>query len=146
MGKLRQSRVAASDYDPPRPGWRNWSDAIGLNPIVLRGVWVRVPPRARRIAPRASPAEALIAVRLQPRARRDEVVGERAGAVVIRVAAPPVDGKANAALCACIARSLRMPGKRVSVVRDLTSRDKVVRVEGLTNEFVREALLGQRAD
>ena len=39
-----------------------------------------------------------LAVRLQPRARRDEVVGERAGAVVIRVTAPPVDGKANAAL------------------------------------------------
>ena len=44
-----------------------------------------------------------IAVRLQPRSNRDEVVGERAGAVVIRTTAPPVDGKANAALCALIA-------------------------------------------
>ena len=42
---------------------------------------------------------------LQPRAKRDEVVGERAGAIVIRVTAPPVDGKANAALCAFVAQS-----------------------------------------
>ena len=37
--------------------------------------------------------------------KRDEVVGERAGAIVIRVTAPPVDGKANAALCAFVAQS-----------------------------------------
>jgi uncharacterized protein (TIGR00251 family) len=89
---------------------------------------------------------ALVTVRLQPRARRDEVVGERAGAVVIRVTAPPVDGEANAALCAFVARILRISQGRVSVVRGQTSRDKVVHVEGLTNEFVRGALLGQRAD
>ena len=45
-----------------------------------------------------------VAIRLQPRAKREEVVGERAGAIVIRVTAPPVDGKANAALCAFVAK------------------------------------------
>ncbi len=85
-------------------------------------------------------------VRLQPRARHDEVVGERAGAVVIRVTAPPVDGKANAALCAFVARSVGVGTSRVSVVRGQTSRDKVVRVEGVAQEVVRGALLGQRAD
>jgi uncharacterized protein (TIGR00251 family) len=80
-------------------------------------------------------------VRLQPRARRVEVVGERAGAIVIRVTAPPVDGKANAALCAFIADRAGVPASRVSVVRGSTSRDKVVRVEGADAATVRAALL-----
>ena len=87
-----------------------------------------------------------ISIRLQPRARRDEVVGERAGAVVIRVTAPPVDGKANAALCAFVARAAGVPPSRVSVVRGQTSRDKIVRVEDVSESFLRAALLGQRAD
>jgi uncharacterized protein (TIGR00251 family) len=80
-------------------------------------------------------------VRLQPRARRAEVVGERAGAIVIRVTAPPVDGKANAALCAFVAARAGVPPSRVSVVRGQTSRDKVVRVEGAEAAAVRAALL-----
>jgi len=87
-----------------------------------------------------------ISIRLQPRARRNEVVGERAGAVVIRLTAPPVDGKANAALCTFVARAAGVPPSRVSVVRGQTSRDKVVRVEGVPTSFLRAALLGQRAD
>jgi uncharacterized protein (TIGR00251 family) len=80
-------------------------------------------------------------VRLQPRARRAEVVGERAGAIVIRVTAPPVDGKANAALCAFVAERAGVPRSRVSVVRGTTSRDKLVRVEGADAEDLRAALL-----
>ena len=87
-----------------------------------------------------------ISIRLQPRARRDEVVGERAGAVVIRVTAPPVDGKANAALCAFIARAAGVPPSRVSVVRGQTSRDKVVRVDGVDEEILKKALRSQRAN
>jgi hypothetical protein len=85
-------------------------------------------------------------IRLQPRARRDEVVGERAGAIVIRVAAPPLDGRANAALCAFVARAANVAPSRVSVVRGQTSRDKVVRVEGLAQDALQAALLGPRAD
>jgi uncharacterized protein len=87
-----------------------------------------------------------IAIRLQPRSRRDEVVGERAGAIVIRVTAPPVDGKANAALCALVARAAGVAPSRVSVVRGHTSRDKVVRVEGVAPDSLQAALLGPRAD
>ena len=87
-----------------------------------------------------------VAIRLQPRARRDEVVGERAGAIVIRVTAPPVDGKANAALCAFVARAAGVPPSRVSVVRGQTSRDKVVRVDGVDEELLKEALLGQSSN
>ena len=85
-------------------------------------------------------------MRLQPRARREEVVGERGGAIVIRVTAPPVDGKANAALCAFVARAAGVPPSRVSVVRGQTARDKVVRVDGAEEMALRRALLGQRTD
>jgi uncharacterized protein len=79
-------------------------------------------------------------VRLQPRARRTDVVGERNGALVVRVTAPPVDGKANAALCALLAERVGVPASRVSVVRGATARDKVVRIEGVEARVVRDAL------
>jgi uncharacterized protein (TIGR00251 family) len=79
-------------------------------------------------------------VRLHPRARREEIVGERGGAVVIRVTAPPVDGKANAALCALVAKVAGVAPSRVSVVRGHAARDKLVRVEGLEDAALRAAL------
>ncbi len=87
-----------------------------------------------------------LSIRLQPRARREEVVGERGGAIVIRVTAPPVDGKANAALCAFVARAAGVSPSQVSVVRGQTSRDKVVRVDGVSALTVRERLLSQSAN
>jgi len=82
----------------------------------------------------------MLSVRVQPRARRDEVCGERAGAVLVRLAAPPVDGKANAALRALVARSAGVPRSRVEIVRGAGSRDKVVRLEGVTAAVVRARL------
>jgi uncharacterized protein (TIGR00251 family) len=87
-----------------------------------------------------------ISIRLQPRARRTEVVGERGDAIVIRVTAPPVDGKANAALCALVAHAAGVSASRVSVVRGQTSRDKIVRILGVSSLTAREMLLGQSAD
>jgi uncharacterized protein len=69
-----------------------------------------------------------LAVRLQPRARRDEIVGERNGVLVVRVTAPPVDGRANAALCRLIANAVGVAPSKVEIVRGHGSRDKVVRV------------------
>jgi uncharacterized protein (TIGR00251 family) len=86
--------------------------------------------------------EALLAVRVQPRAKRDEVVGERNGAIVIRVAAPPVDGKANAALCRFVARQAGVGRSAVTVVRGESARDKLLRVDGLSADALRAALLG----
>jgi uncharacterized protein YggU (UPF0235/DUF167 family) len=56
-----------------------------------------------------------------------------------------VDGKANAALCHFVARAANVAQSRVSVVRGQTSRDKVVRVEGVTQATLRAALLGLRS-
>jgi uncharacterized protein len=81
-----------------------------------------------------------IVVRLQPRARANEIVGEREGVLVVRVTAPPVDGRANEALCHLIAKRLHVGSRRVSVVRGAGAREKVVRVEGLTPGEVRAAL------
>jgi uncharacterized protein (TIGR00251 family) len=87
------------------------------------------------------PDHALLAVRVQPRARRTEVVGERAGAVVVRLAAPPVDGKANAELCRFVAECAGVGRRAVRVEHGEAARDKLLRVDGLSPEAVRRALL-----
>lgn len=84
--------------------------------------------------------DAELTVRLQPRARRNAIVDERDGVLRVIVAAAPVDGQANAALCKLIAKRAGVARGRVSVVRGERSRDKVVRVEGLGRAEVRAAL------
>lgn len=81
-----------------------------------------------------------IEVRVIPRARREEVAGEREGRLVVRLTAPPVDGAANAALCRLVARRAGVPARRVTIVRGQTARDKLVRVEGLTAAELRAAM------
>jgi uncharacterized protein YggU (UPF0235/DUF167 family) len=77
---------------------------------------------------------------VQPRAKRSEIAGERAGAVLIRVAAPPVDGKANAAVCALVASRAGVPRSAVSILRGASGRDKVLEVRGLREPDLRRAL------
>ena len=81
-----------------------------------------------------------IPVRVIPRARRNEIAGERDGRLLIRLTAPPVEGAANAALCRLVARCARVPARRVSIVRGQTSRDKVVRVEGIADDDLRRLM------
>jgi uncharacterized protein (TIGR00251 family) len=81
-----------------------------------------------------------IEVRVIPRARRDEIGDERGGRLLIRLTAPPVDGAANTALRRLIARRAGVPARRVSIVRGQTSRNKVVRVEGLTPGALRASM------
>jgi uncharacterized protein (TIGR00251 family) len=90
----------------------------------------------------AGVSEARIAVRLQPRASRDEIVGLRDGILVVRVTAPPVDGRANTALCKLVAQRAGVAASRVSVVRGARSRDKLVAVEGVAAEALAAALAG----
>jgi uncharacterized protein (TIGR00251 family) len=66
----------------------------------------------------------------------------RDGVLQARVTAPPVDGKANLSLCRLIAKRLRVAPSKVSVVRGEKSRDKLVRVEGVDTDALREALNG----
>jgi uncharacterized protein (TIGR00251 family) len=83
---------------------------------------------------------AQIDVRLRPRGSRDELLGMRDGVLQAKVTAPPVDGKANTALCKLIAKRVGVAPSRVSVVRGAKSRDKVVRVEGVDRAALLEAL------
>jgi uncharacterized protein (TIGR00251 family) len=70
----------------------------------------------------------LISVRLQPRASRDEIVGVQGTQLKIRVTAPPVDGKANAALIRLLAKTLRLPKSAIQLSGGDTSRDKRLRI------------------
>ncbi len=79
-------------------------------------------------------------MRLTPRARANEVVGERDGVLLVRVTAPPVDGRANDALCRLIAKRAHVGVRSVSVVRGAGAREKLVRVEGIGLQQLRAAL------
>jgi hypothetical protein len=85
-------------------------------------------------------AAAEIKVRLRPRGARDELMGMRDGVLQARVTAPPVEGKANSALCRLIAKRVGVAPSRVSVLRGAKSRDKLVRVEGVDAGTVERAL------
>lgn len=71
-----------------------------------------------------------LSVHVQPGARTTEVAGLHGHALKIRLAAPPVDGRANAALIDFVATRLGVARSRVSLVAGGTSRQKVLRVEG----------------
>jgi uncharacterized protein (TIGR00251 family) len=81
-----------------------------------------------------------ITVRVQARAKRDEIVGERADVLVVRISAPPVDGRANRALCKLIARRAGVPPSKVTIVRGEHARDKLIRVDGVDAAALRAAL------
>jgi uncharacterized protein len=81
-----------------------------------------------------------LAVRVQARARRDEIAGERGGSLLVRVTAPPVEGRANAAVCGLLAKRLGVAAGRVAVVRGASSRDKLVEIDGIEADEVRRRL------
>jgi uncharacterized protein len=83
---------------------------------------------------------AKLAVRVQARARRDEIAGERGGSLLVRVTAPPVQGKANAAVCKLLAKRLGLAPGKVAVVRGASSRDKVVEIHGIEAAELRRRL------
>jgi uncharacterized protein (TIGR00251 family) len=85
-------------------------------------------------------ADAQIIVRVTTRARREELVGMRDGVLLARISAPPVDGRANRALCRLIARHAGVAPSKVTIVRGEHSRDKLIRVEGIDPPALREAL------
>jgi uncharacterized protein (TIGR00251 family) len=92
---------------------------------------------------RAMAAE--ISVRVTTRASRERLAGLRDdGVVLARISAPPVDGRANRALCKLIARAAGVAPSKVTVVRGEHSRDKVVSVEGIDGAALRAALGGPR--
>lgn len=87
--------------------------------------------------------EASLAIWLQPRGSRNQVVGEREGAVVIKLQAPPVDGAANAALLRFVAQCLDVAPSTVQLLRGHASRRKQISVAGWSAAAVRQRLLAE---
>nr|WP_298719662.1 DUF167 domain-containing protein [uncultured Steroidobacter sp.] len=83
---------------------------------------------------------ARIDVYVQPRASKTAVVGMHDGSVKIRLAAPPVDGAANAALIEFVAKQVGVAKSRVRITAGLSSRRKTVEVDGVTAEQLAGAL------
>jgi uncharacterized protein len=81
------------------------------------------------------------AVRVQPRASRNEIVGEHQDALKIRLTAPPVDDRANDALRKLLAAHLKVPLAAVRIAAGERSRTKRVEIFGVTAMMVR-ALAG----
>ena len=86
-----------------------------------------------------------LAVRVTPRARRDGLAGivedaDGRPALAVRLAAPPVDGSANKALVAFVARALGVPRSAVRIVSGEASRLKIVEVTGVTLDQVTRRL------
>jgi len=77
---------------------------------------------------------------VQPRASRDEILGWQDDVLRVRVAAPPVEGEANAAVVALVARALRIAPSTVRVVRGKRGRDKLVRLTGLGDDEAQSRL------
>jgi uncharacterized protein (TIGR00251 family) len=82
----------------------------------------------------------VVAVRVKPRASQMRVEGERAGRLLIQVTAPPLDGRANEAVCKLLAKTLGVSPGHVSVVAGERARDKLVRVDRVTPAHVMERL------
>lgn len=78
----------------------------------------------------------LLWVHVQPGARRTELVGRHGDALKVRVAAPPVDGKANAAVAAALAAHFGVPARDVALVAGATSRRKRFRLVGVPADRV----------
>lgn len=76
-----------------------------------------------------------------PRARATAVAGTHGDAIKIRVAAPPVDGAANAELVRFLAAQLGVPAARVTIAAGTGGRRKTVAVEGMEANQIRRALL-----
>jgi uncharacterized protein (TIGR00251 family) len=95
----------------------------------MSGDWLRV-----------DGTDVVLSLHVQPGARKTEIAGLHGEALKIRLAASPVDGKANACLIGFLAETLGIAQRNIELVGGATARAKRVRVEGLDAESVRRKL------
>ena len=87
-----------------------------------------------------SQQRATITLRVQPNAKRNQVLKFEDGVLHIRVAAPPVEGKANRELIDFLSRSLETSKSSITIEKGLTSRNKVIAIAGLDQEGIMKRL------
>jgi len=92
------------------------------------------------VAIQNSPTGATFAVKVHPRAKKNALTGEVGDALKLALTAPPVDGKANDACIEFFAKLLKVSRSSVTIAAGQTSRNKVIRVAGLSAEEVRRRL------
>ena len=83
-----------------------------------------------------SPTGVTFAIKVQPRARKNAVVGTLGDALKVSLTAPPVDGKANQVCIDFFAKLLKVPHSSVTIAAGQTSRNKVIRIAGLSAKEV----------
>ena len=83
---------------------------------------------------------AVLTIKVIPRAGRTALAGTRDNALLIRLAAPPVEGAANTALIEFLARSLEVPRRDVAIISGEKSRTKRVKVSGVSAALIRQRL------
>lgn len=81
-----------------------------------------------------------IDVRVIPRARKSEIVGVRGDALLVRLAAPPVDNAANVALVELLGDALDRPSRSIRIIRGERARQKRVAIAGMTSATVTRSL------
>ncbi len=80
------------------------------------------------------------AVRVHPRAKKNGMTGEVGGALKLSLTTPPIEGRANEACVEFFAKLLKVPRSSVTIASGQSSRNKVIRVMGVTAQFVRDEL------
>jgi uncharacterized protein (TIGR00251 family) len=99
-----------------------------------------------RIAVRATAKGVEFGLKVVPRAKKPGVDGLFDGRVKLRLASPPVDGKANKEVVELVARVLKVRNDQVELVAGETSRQKTVRVVGLPVDEVTRRLVASLED
>jgi uncharacterized protein (TIGR00251 family) len=92
------------------------------------------------ISVRDTSAGVSFAVKVQPRARKNAITGVVGDALKLALTAPPVDGRANEACIEFFAKLLEVPRSSVTIASGETSRNKVIRVAGLSADEVQRRL------
>lgn len=97
-------------------------------------------PGSKKAPASAAPDSCLLPIKAVPNAPRSEVCGWLGDTLKVKVHAPPVEGRANEALCEFLADTLDLPRRAVTVKQGDTSRQKLVRIEGLSLVDVKKRL------
>lgn len=84
----------------------------------------------------------ILRLHVQPGARKTEIAGLHGNALKIRLAAAPVEGKANTALICFLAASLGVSRRQVELIKGAASREKCVRISGASGQAIAERLGG----
>jgi uncharacterized protein len=83
----------------------------------------------------------MFAVKIHPRAKSNAIRGELGEALKLSLTAPPVEDRANEACIEFLAKLLKVPRSSITIASGLTNRYKVIRVAGVTGQYVRGRLL-----